>query len=114
MMSSQAWVMAVCNLLIFGLMIAAVVFAKKDAEEGNKAIAVIKTVVGFLFIFVIMALQVYSLNCMVVGDCQLWSWIIAILSVISTLVFIGGLIYIYYVTKKISTVMDEVSKASSS
>jgi fumarate reductase subunit D len=35
-----------------------------------------------LLLMVPFFLSVYSINCMMVGDCQAWSWIVAILTII--------------------------------
>jgi hypothetical protein len=32
------------------------------------------------------ALSVYSVNCMMIGDCQLWSWVVALLTLIWSIV----------------------------
>lgn len=50
-------------------------YVKKQYSFGYRALIALLLLFPFL-------LSVYSTNCMVVGDCILWSWIVAILTIV--------------------------------
>lgn len=96
MLTTQGWILAICNIIIFVVVIVGMVAVKKDSEDGNKPLALVKNVVALVFFFIVMALQVYSLNCMVTGDCHLWAWILAVFAVITTLLYMGAFVIILF------------------
>ena len=107
--STQAMILAACNAVIFIAVVIAMFLTKEEADKGSKVVAIMKNIVSLLAFFIMMALQVYSLNCMVYGECYLWSWIIAIFSVIGLVIFILGFIYIIYMTKSVGNAMNSLA-----
>jgi hypothetical protein len=103
MLSTQAIVLAICNTVILVAVILSMFVIKKNTDEGNKVYATIKNIFALLMFIIIMMMQIYSLNCMVYGDCRMWAWVLAIFAVVGTLSYIGFFAYIVFTMKKIST-----------
>jgi hypothetical protein len=100
LISTQAVVLAICNALILLAVILSMFVIKKNTDEGDKGSALIKNVVALLFFFVFMALQVYSLNCMIYGDCRIWAWILVGFAVLGTVLYMAAFLYIVFIKKK--------------
>jgi len=100
MLSKQGWVLAICNTIIFIVVLIGMFSVKKDAEAGDKTKALIKNVVALVFFFIIMVLQVYSLNCMITGDCHIWAWILAIFAVLTTVLYMIAFVMIIFAANK--------------
>lgn len=92
-LTNQAIIIGVCNIIIFLGIIVSLFFLKVDILAGNKAIAVLKIIAGLLWFLIMVAIQVYSINCMVVGDCIIWTWILVAFAILGTLIYIFSLIY---------------------
>lgn len=117
MLSQQAIILGICNLVIFVAVVISMFVLKKDADKGagavgkgGKVVAVLKNVAALVLFLVIMVLQIYSLNCMVYGDCVAWSWILTALAVFGTLGYLGVFAYIAMSTRKISGEIKDMVK----
>lgn len=83
--SKQAIILMICNFIVFMLLLFNTFITK-----GSNRNAII--IVLFLMILPFMILQIYSLNCMVTGECYVWSWIIAYISIAFTVLYVIGFI----------------------
>lgn len=99
-LSTQATILAICNFVILIAVVLSMFVIKKNNDEGNKLYATIKNVFALLMFIIIMTMQVYSLNCMIYGDCHLWGWILTTFAVIGTLSYLGFFAYIAFTIKK--------------
>lgn len=59
--------------------------------------------VMLLVIFPLAIVHLYAVNCMLEGNCELFTWIIAALVIISTILYTGGFIYRLVKLKKTIT-----------
>lgn len=111
-MSTQAWLLAICNFVIFISVILSLFLIKDDNEQGKKGSAIFKTIIALGSFLCVMALQVYSLNCMVVGDCILWSWIVAIFATIGCIAYVCLFVYVVVVLKRAPNAVISVKPSS--
>lgn len=89
-LSHQAIVLIVCNFVVFMLMFINVFIPRKNVTNTPS-----KTAVSFVLLLVIlpiMILQIYSLNCMVTGECYAWSWTLSVIAAIFTIIYVIGFI----------------------
>lgn len=105
MLSTQAIILAVCNALVFIAIALSMFVLKKESDanvtKSDRIITIVKNVTALIMFAIIMALQVYSLNCMIYGDCQLWTWIITVFAVLGTLSYLGFFVYLVATFKKV-------------
>jgi hypothetical protein len=100
MLSTQAIILLVCNLIVLIAVGLSLFALKKNVDKGeSKTVVLLQNIAVMIMFVVIMMMQVYSINCMVFGDCQLWTWIIVGLAVIGTLTFLGFFTYVAIATK---------------
>jgi hypothetical protein len=62
--------------------------------------------------FIVLSIAaVYSVNCMVVGECNVWAWILAILTILATIFTV--IMYIYYMVRlsKYISLANDLSSA---
>lgn len=91
--SNQAIILSICNLIIFMLMFINVFISKQKSK--------IVVILGLIFIVIpIMIIQIYSLNCMVTGSCTVWSWTLSAIAIIFTLIYVIGFIIMIIKLKK--------------
>lgn len=100
MISTQAIVLTICNLIILVALIISMFIIKRTNDNEQKVGAIMKNMSALLGFIIIMGLQIYSLNCMVYGDCHLWSWILVGFGILGTLSYLGVFAYIAYTLKK--------------
>ena len=81
----QTLVLLVCNIVIF-ILIVSNMFLGKNKNWFLSIVLLIALIVP------IMLMQLYSVNCMVTGDCNSWSWFLVAVAVLCTLVYIIGFI----------------------
>jgi energy-converting hydrogenase Eha subunit A len=98
-LSYQAIVLMLCNFIIFMLMFINVFIPKKNKDSPSKTAI---TLVLLFIILPVMALQVYSLNCMVTGECHAWSWILSAIAGIFTILYVIGFVAMIIKLKKIA------------
>lgn len=112
MLSSQAFVLAICNVCVLIAVLLSMFVIKKNTDNGETSSAMVKNVVALVFFIFIMVMQVYSLNCMVRGDCHVWAWILAAFGVIGTLSYLGAFVYILMSSKKNDKTVADASTDS--
>lgn len=118
MLSTQALILAICNVLVFIALTLSLFVLKKEstqnATKSDRVLTILKNITALLMFAVIMALQVYSLNCMIYGDCQLWAWIITIFAGLGTLSYLGFFVYLVATFKKVesnvTTTVEDIRK----
>lgn len=112
MLSTQAIVLAVCNLLVFIAITLSMFVLKKESDQNasksDRIVTIVKNVTALIMFAVIMALQVYSLNCMIYGDCQLWAWIITAFAALGTLSYLGFFVYLIATFKKVGDNVQDI------
>lgn len=91
--SKQAIILMICNFIVFMLLLLNTFITKTPNRTGI-------IVVLFLLILPFMLLQIYSLNCMVTGECYAWSWIIAYIAIAFTVLYVIGFVVMIQRLKK--------------
>lgn len=111
-MSPQAIILTVCNIVILIALILSLFVIKKssDAPEESKVKTILKNVAALVMFLVIMAMQIYSLNCMVYGNCTSWSWVLTTFAIFGTLAYIGFFAYVAMTAKKVQMSMKDMMK----
>lgn len=113
MLSQQGVILSICNFIIFVAVVLSMFVIKKSADtESNKTKSILKNIAVLMMFILIMVMQVYSLNCMVTGDCQLWSWTITAFAVFGTLGYIGFFAYIVMTANKVQESVKDLIKPS--
>jgi NADH:ubiquinone oxidoreductase subunit 3 (subunit A) len=75
------------------------VFIPSKDQTNKKS----KSYIIILLLFVIlpfMVMQIYSLNCMVTGECHAWSWTLSVIAAIFTFLYVIGFIAMIMKIKK--------------
>jgi len=98
--SKQAIILMVCNFIVLMLLLLNTLITKTPNR-----VAIL--IVLFLIILPFMLLQIYSLNCMVTGECYAWTWIIATIAVVFTILYVIGFIIMIRRLKKTGPAEDE-------
>lgn len=100
-LSNQALTILICNFIIFILLLANTFIPRKSASDAEKRMT--KTgsfIVLFLLVLPFMLLSVYSVNCMIVGQCTTWTWIISAFVIFVAFLYIIGFIQMIMIKKK--------------
>lgn len=110
MLATQSIVLIVCNLFVLIAIILSMFVLKKESNANKttseRITTIAKNVLALVLFVIIMALQVYSLNCMVYGDCQAWAWILTAFAALGTLSYLGFFVYLVSTMKKIHTTVQ--------
>lgn len=111
-MSPQAIILTVCNLVILIALILSLFVIKKsqDSPEENKVKTMLKNIAALIMFLIIMVMQIYSLNCMVYGDCNAWAWLLTTFAVFGTLAYIGFFAYVAMTAKRVQTTVKDMMK----
>jgi hypothetical protein len=113
MISQQGVILSICNIVIFIAVILSMFVIKKSVDtESNKTKSVFKNIAVLIMFLLIMVMQVYSLNCMVNGDCQMWAWALTAFAVFGTLGYIGFFAYITMTANKVQDSVKDLIKPS--
>jgi hypothetical protein len=67
------------------------------AEETARGYDLPKRLIALVILLLPIALSVYTINCLVVGQCSIWSWVNAILVFLWSLLIFGVSIYAMFV-----------------
>lgn len=111
MFSQQAFILTVCNVIILvAVILSMFVLKKSQTTDPNKVKTVFKNISVLIMFIIIMMLQVYSLNCMVYGNCQLWSWILTSFAIFGTLGYIGFFAYLSMSANQVQTSLKDIIK----
>ena len=98
-LAPQTITLLIVNVLLLATFVAGVFMInnKKDADkEQKKWLVVIKNLGVFAVYIMIMCAQAYSVNCMIYGNCFVWSWVIAALIIVASLSHMGLIIYLIF------------------
>ena len=111
-MSPQAIILTVCNIVILIALILSLFVIKKskDSQEENKVKTILKNIAALIMFLIIMVMQIYSLNCMVYGDCTMWSWILTAFAIFGTLAYIGFFAYVAMTAKTVQNNMKDMMR----
>lgn len=109
MISYQAIVLGICNFVILIALILSMFVLKKSAAEGESRVKIVlKNVAALVMFLVIMVMQIYSLNCMVYGDCASWAWVLTAFAIFGTLTYIGFFAYLVFSARKVQTSLKDL------
>lgn len=86
-MIPQTTVLVILNSILFLALLLA-------TSIGNIPQRVYSLMALFVFLAPSMIIHIYSINCMVVGRCDLWGWVLTIVSSISILIATVSVIYL--------------------
>ena len=79
--SPQAKAATVGYLLLLAAVISSVVTQNKKEKEGMK-LSDVEILILVLLIAIGYVLSIFSINCMVVGKCDIWAWINSIVVIV--------------------------------
>jgi len=109
--SQQAIILTICNFVIFVAVVLSMFVLKRSTDtETMTIIPILKNVAALVGFVIVMALQVYSLNCMIYGDCNVWAWILTAMAVVGTLAYLGVFVYITVSASKIKSSVKDLIK----
>lgn len=112
-MSTQAVILTICNVLVFIAVATSMFLIKKEGDANTNVSSrigtIMKNIAALIMFAIVMALQVYSLNCMIYGDCHMWTWIITGFAVFGTLSYLGIFVYLVSTLKRVKdTVKSDI------
>ena len=111
MFSQQSIVLSICNVIILIAVILSMFVLKKSKDtERYKINTILKNVSALVMFIIIMVLQIYSVNCMISGDCHIWTWILVALFAFGTLMYVGFFTYVAMSASRIQTSIAELPK----
>ena len=111
MFSQQAFILTICNVIILvAVILSMFVLKKSQATDPSKVKTILKNISVLVMFIIIMLLQVYSLNCMVYGNCQLWSWILTSFAIFGTLGYIGFFAYLSMSANQVKSSLKDIIK----
>lgn len=115
-MSVQAIILTVCNVVILIALFLSLFVIKRSADspDENKTATILKNIAALVLFLVIMVMQVYSLNCMIYGNCIAWTWILTAFAIFGTLAYIGFFAYIAMTAKTVKKGMKDMLKPEES
>lgn len=111
-MSTQAIILTVCNVVILIALFLSLFVLKRsvDSENESKVTTIMKNVSAMLMFVVIMVIQIYSVNCMVYGNCIAWTWILTAFAILGTLAYIGFFAYVAVTAKTVKNGMKNMMR----
>lgn len=100
-LSNQALTILVCNFIIFVLLLANTFIPRKSPSDSEKRMSKSGSfIVLFFLVLPFMLLSVYSVNCMIVGQCTTWTWILSALVICVAFLYIVGFVQMIIIKKK--------------
>lgn len=100
-LSNQALTILICNFVIFILLLANTFIPRKNPSDAEKRMSRSGSfIVLFLLVLPFMLLSVYSVNCMIVGQCTTWTWILSAFVILIAFLYIVGFIQMIIIKKK--------------
>ena len=106
MQSTQSIVVGVCSIICLLILFTNSIL--------NQSYTVKEKAIAFVVIFFVgvpfLLLQVYTVNCVVVGTCDIYGWIITSIAIITTLTYLGLFVYKIVVKKQQSYVTQEIKE----
>lgn len=88
--STQAKYLAYPSLVIVLLVIGN--FIRMAVEGGAGVLSWVLTVVGFFFAALYLLLGIFNVNCLVMGGCSVWAWVVWFVAMLKLIVIIVLLI----------------------
>lgn len=111
MFSQQAIVLSICNIIILIAVIISMFVLKKSKDtEQYKIKTVLKNIAALIMFIIIMVMQIYSVNCMITGECHIWTWILVAFFAFGTLMYIGFFTYVAMSANKIRSTITDLPK----
>lgn len=112
MLSQQAIILSICNFVILIAVILSLFVIKKSADkkDESKLVTILKNIAALVLFLIIMVLQVYSVNCMVYGECGSWAWILTAFAVFGTLAYLGVFAYVAISAAKLKASVKDLVK----
>jgi hypothetical protein len=111
MFSQQALILTICNVVILIAVILSMFVLKKSKDNDRyKLSTILKNIAALVMFIIIMVMQIYSVNCMIYGDCHLWTWILVAFAAFGTLMYIGFFAYIAMSANRIKTSITDLPK----
>lgn len=108
MQSAQSIVVGAC-IIVCLLVLFTNSILNQSSSAKDKAIA-------FLVLFFVgiplLILKVYTVNCIVLGSCDMYGWILASIAIVVTLAYLGLFVYRIVVKKEQSYVTQEITQYS--
>lgn len=102
MIRTQTIIIGICIIITLLLAISNL-FIPQDKESIFTKTKFYLLLIMLLVIFPLAIVHLYAVNCMLEGNCELFTWIIVALVIISTIVYVGGFIYRLVKLKKTIT-----------
>ena len=94
MIRTETIVVGICAVILILAMIANVVVSKTSSTDSVFCTTKLCMILAILFVLLPLALiQVYSVQCMLEGNCDRFVWIFVGIAVVLTLVYIGLFVY---------------------
>jgi hypothetical protein len=83
-------------------------------EETARGYDLSNRLMAFIILLLPIALSVYTINCLVAGQCSIWSWVNAILVFVWSLLIFGVSIYAMFVKVPVNGVAASQKEAIAS
>jgi quinol-cytochrome oxidoreductase complex cytochrome b subunit len=96
MIRTQTIIIGICIIITLLLSISNLFIPKANSEKTNSMFTKAKffmLLIILLFVFPLALLQLYAVNCMLEGNCVIFTWILVIIILFYTLFYIGSFIY---------------------
>ena len=80
--SPQAKAATVGYLLLLAAVISSVVTQNKDEKQSALKLSDVEILILVLLVVIGYVLSIFSINCMVVGKCEIWAWVNSVIVVV--------------------------------
>ena len=90
-LQAQSYVAGLAYLILVVVILLPFEFPAYDEITGQEYVVkydVSQRLIALLLMTIPIALSIYTINCMVAGSCVVWSWIVAVITVIWVLIFV--------------------------
>jgi hypothetical protein len=90
-LQAPAYVAALAYLILVVVILLPFEFPAYDEVTGQEYIVkydISQRLIALLLMTIPIALSIYTINCMVAGSCFIWSWVVAVITVIWVLIFV--------------------------
>jgi hypothetical protein len=90
-LQAPAYVAALAYLILVVVILLPFEFPAYDEVTGQEYVVkydIAQRLIALLLMTIPIALSIYTINCMVAGSCFIWSWVVAVITVIWVLIFV--------------------------
>jgi len=98
-LQAPAYVAAVAYLIMVITILMPFEFPAYDEVTGEEYVVKYdfgQRLIALLLMTIPIVLSIYTINCMITGDCRMWSWVVSIVTVIWVAIFvITAMIYTF-------------------